>query len=209
MPGSPQTGRNSYAGMVDGPPVTQPSSISVATGTHGRQLEAERPAGRRTAVAALIGVMLGASVLASALVYRHQQQTRALASEGAIDAGEPRLVGLTSGATTTPTMAMATAPTATATVIAEVADAGVVAADPSTTGTTAAGSGTAIGAAATTGANGGKAPGGKAPRPPSGAVTTKVTPPAPPTPPASPPPDCSTPTWFDAQGVKHYKPQCL
>jgi hypothetical protein len=21
--------------------------------------------------------------------------------------------------------------------------------------------------------------------------------------------DCSTPVWFDAQGVKHYKPQCL
>jgi hypothetical protein len=21
--------------------------------------------------------------------------------------------------------------------------------------------------------------------------------------------DCATPVWFDAQGVKHYKPQCL
>ncbi|HSO37014.1 MAG TPA: serine/threonine-protein kinase, partial [Labilithrix sp.] len=61
---------------VDGPPVTQPSSISVAAGTQPRPSEKSTGAGKRTALAAAIGVMLGASVLASALVYRHSRPPR-------------------------------------------------------------------------------------------------------------------------------------
>jgi serine/threonine-protein kinase len=226
MPGGPPTGHPSYPGMVEGPPVTQPSSISVATGTHGRRLEAERPAGRRTAVAALIGVLLGASVLASALVYRHQQQTKALASESADHARDVRLVGSGSAAATTrpvtPTIpSTATAPT-------ESADAGSVATDPSTNGTTAGnGAGTtptgaAGAAAATTGGatptgstataggttTGSKQPGGKGPRPTGAALASKPAS-ALPAAAASTAVDCSTPVWFDAQGVKHYKQQCL
>jgi len=201
--GGPPIGRPSYSLPVEGPPVTQPSSISVATGTHGRpsQYEGERPAGgKRTAIAALVGVMLGASVLASALVYRHSQQNKlkALAAEtnSTTTGGEMGTNPPTSTAPTTTT----TAPLADA----PAADAGVLAATDAATPTTAPTPSTTATATAVAG--------------PKVAVVSPVRPPRPPPPtkPATPPPvvpvagpDCSTPVWFDAQGVKHYKPQCL
>ncbi|MBX3262351.1 MAG: serine/threonine protein kinase [Labilithrix sp.] len=64
----------SYPAPLDGPPVTQPSSISVSTGSMGR---AHGPDSRRGLVVAVIGVMLCASVLASLLVYQSSRRPAA------------------------------------------------------------------------------------------------------------------------------------
>jgi serine/threonine-protein kinase len=63
--------RASHPTPFDGPPVTQPSSISVAS---GNQKPRDTSSARRTVVAALVGTMLGASVLATAVVYRYTQR---------------------------------------------------------------------------------------------------------------------------------------
>ena len=200
LAGGPPVGRPSYSLPVEGPPITNPSSISVATGTHGRQNQYENPTGgRRTAIAALVGVMLGASVLASALVYRHSRQNklRALAAETSAAAAAAAAAD-----TTNPTSSAATT-SAAASTIAEAADAGAATAD---SGLTAAASVTT----APTVRPGFVPPVRPPPRPPGGSTTPK--PPAGPATVVAPPanvPDCSTPVWFDAQGVKHYKPQCL
>jgi serine/threonine-protein kinase len=190
LSGGGPVGRASYFGPIDGPPVTQPSSISVASGTHSRQHE-ERPGGRRTAVAALVGVMLGASVLATALVYRHTQQ------------GKGKTVTTTAESSEVPALPPAVpAASSVATPLIEGADGGVATADPTpvvvqpTTPTTPV------------------AP--VRPRPAPRPQAPPTAPKPPPTPDvktgaaaAAAAADCSTPVWFDAQGVKHYKPQCL
>jgi len=182
-----QSGRPMVPSLIDGPPVTQPSSISVASGAHLRQQESDQRSGRRTAVAAIVGVLLGACVLASAVVYRNVQ-TKAKQRLATAVTADP-IVPPRSATTTT------TAPT-----INEAPDAGSVAATeptatPGTTGTILA------------------------PPPVKPTVTVKPPRPSPPTTIVKPPPattekaqpaaDCATPVWFDAQGVKHYKPQCL
>jgi serine/threonine-protein kinase len=56
------------------------------------------------------------------------------------------------------------------------------------------------------------APSATASAPPSNPTVVVPPKPSPRTPRWSPPkasPDCSAPSWFDAQGVKHYKPECL
>jgi serine/threonine-protein kinase len=179
----PMGQRPMYPSLVDGPPVTQPSSISVASHAQLKPYE-ERRGGNRTAVAAIAGVMLGASVLASALVYRNTQQGKTkLATTPVMGTAEP----------TTPagTAAVVTPPPAAA----EVADAGAVATATIEPALVAPASATPKASATA-----------KPPRPPAGAATTRATDPKPP---ATVSTDCTTPVWFDAQGVKHYKPQCL
>jgi eukaryotic-like serine/threonine-protein kinase len=170
----------------EGPPVTQPSSISVSTGTYGTSA-ADNNASKRTAVAAIIGVLLGVCVLASALVIRYTHQVTA---SPAVPSAEPVAI---------PTAGPSSTPTASATiagpVVAVTGDAGVT-----TTDSTPAGTAT---------------------------IATTVTPIVKPTPTVRPqvkhdpkpaetkpvstndPNDCTTPYWYDAQGVKRYKPQCL
>src|SRR5262249_1737302 len=73
--GLPSTGsfRLPYAPYLEGPPVTQPSSISVSAGSIPAR--ANNEGGSQRAVAfALIGLALGASAFASALVYRYVKQ---------------------------------------------------------------------------------------------------------------------------------------
>jgi serine/threonine protein kinase len=204
MAGGPPVARPSYQAPVDGPPVTQPSSISVASGSHaGRLRDADPSSARRTTIAALVGVMLGASVLASALVYRYTISKPKVIADGSlvVDAGYG---GIAPAITVTPPATVA-APS----VVADVADAGT--ATPSAeAGAVAALNGIATAASATTGSGTVAAVAAKAPskRPPT-AAPVKTQTPVPATPPAAAAPDCTTPVWFDAQGVKHYKPQCL
>jgi serine/threonine-protein kinase len=179
--------RQMYPSLTEGPPVTQPSSISVASGAHLRQHESERRGGRRTAVAAIAGVLLGVSVLASAIVYRNVQSKAKLgpATTASAEMGAPL-------ATAVPVPVVTAPPTG------DTADGGAVAAIDST------GSATPAAAAKAVTTN----------KPPPRPAATGVKPPSAP-PEVKPPPaggntaDCTTPVWFDAQGVKHYKPQCL
>jgi eukaryotic-like serine/threonine-protein kinase len=163
-------GRGSGSVPVDGPPVTQPSSISVSTGTHPRS---PSPIGKRVLIAALIGVMLALSLVASVLVWRRAQRMKAtaVADTTATTAATPDAASIASD-TAPPSTAIATAPEAAdPTPVSAPADAGTIAV-------------------------------------PAKRITRPPTPPvkAPPPPPR---PDCTTPHWFDEQGVKHYKPQCL
>ena len=83
--------------MLDGPPVTQPSSISVSTGSFsGPPMES----GRKTAAAAIIGLLLGAGVLASALVYRQSTRRTPAASDTTL--GDPTAVAQPTTATPPP-----------------------------------------------------------------------------------------------------------
>ena len=192
MANGPPVARPSYHGPVEGPPVTQPSSISVASGSRtGPSQEVESSSGRRTTIAALVGVMLGASVLASALVYRYTTSKSNLVADGSLvlDAGS---TGVAPGISVTPTSSAAGS-----NAVADVADSAAMAAPSGEAGSVAAPSGVATGAVS-----------GKAPikRPPTAAP---VKAPVPAAPHATAAPDCTTPVWFDAQGVKHYKPECL
>ncbi|MDF2694071.1 MAG: serine/threonine protein kinase [Labilithrix sp.] len=178
------TGFQPYPAHVDGPPVTQPSSISVSTGSLGRARDGEASS-RRSLIAALVGVMVGASVLASALVYRQSRRASpdlladpALTAEAA-DAGAPAVTLLP------PTPIQPPASTATV-VETESVDAGVA----HVPGKAAGGSGSG--------------------KPKTGGTSTKPTSSVLPPPPSpSPSDDCTTPYWYDAQGVKHYKEHCL
>jgi serine/threonine protein kinase len=203
MAGGAPVARPSYHGPIDGPPVTQPSSISVASGSHGRLREIENRGSRRTAIAAIVGVMLGASILASALVYRYTVKPKAIADGStALDAGE---VAATPATATVPSP-----PVPGPAAITEAADAAAaVATAASPAPAVAEPSSRTVGAAGTIAS---VAVTAKAPikRPPSAAAPVK--PAAPAAAPVAAPaagPDCTTPVWFDAQGVKHYKPQCL
>ena len=190
----PPVSRSSNPAPLDGPPVTQPSSISVATGTGGRR-DTETN-GRRTLVAAVIGVMLGASVLASALVYRYAHRTTGNAAQAT---GDP------AAATPVPSPPPSTPAQPTTPAIAE-ADAGVV--DPSTAAPQNGGAAGASASAVVTPVATPATPkptvrlGGKV-KPPAASTETKAPEPKPPV------VDCSTPFWYDAAGVKHYKPECL
>ena len=190
LPSQPGTSvaRLSYTGPTDGPPVTQPSSISVATGASGRSNEV-RGGGRRAIVAALVGVLLGASVLGSALFYRHTLKAQAAAdtlstwSSGATNGAAEATTAPTTGVT--PTSAEATT------------DAGSAAASSDAASPLAS----ATGVTPTTP----KLPPPKGKQ--SGGNPSKPLPTA--TAAVAAAPDCTTPYWFDAQGVKHYKPQCF
>ncbi|MDB4934483.1 MAG: serine/threonine protein kinase, partial [Labilithrix sp.] len=181
---------------------TQPSSISVASGTQSRAHD-DAPGGHRTAVAALVGVMLGATVLATALVYRHTQQNKAKAATSATVETSDAPPGSHGVALVTPP----TNGTTTSTPTVDAVDSGV-AADTTPVNN---GSGTPTGAGATQAQPVAATPPKLPPK-----TGPRTQPPAPIKPPAAetklPPSsgaDCTTPVWFDAQGVKHYKPQCL
>jgi eukaryotic-like serine/threonine-protein kinase len=197
LPGGPPVARPPYSGPIEGPPVTQPSSISVTAGTPGFPREQDRPGGRRTLVAAFIGVMLGASVLASALIYREVKQSKkAIAGEAS---ATPTQNGDTATPTTPSTATASTGGTATATT-PEAGDAGMIAADPGPTpvGSTPPAVSTVVaGTVKPIKPNTTRPPPNPTPRPPA------------PPPPVAAPPECATPYWFDAQGVKHYKSQCF
>jgi len=160
---------------VEGPPVTQPSSISVSTASgYGR----DPSTGRKTFVAALVGVMLGASVLASALVWRSQQKKPVETG-----AAEP------ASAQPIPTPSPSPSPSLSAPIVlgtSEVPDTKVEA----------------------------DAGHPKVPTTPTRVTVKQVPTKNTATATAEPPPpkpqdDCSTPFWYDAQGVKRYKAHCL
>ena len=160
-----------YGGPIDGPPVTQPSSISVST--PGSMTRAHDASARRTMLAVLLGVMIGASVLAAALVFRYAKRpTTAVAPPP-----DPTFATEPSGSPSAVTSAPVPSSTATAAPVEEVEaviDAG------------------AVHATATP----------KAPSVTRGTKSgAKSTP--------SAVDDCSTPYWYDAQNVKHYKEHCL
>ncbi|MBS2012311.1 MAG: serine/threonine protein kinase [Deltaproteobacteria bacterium] len=192
--------RSSTPAPLDGPPVTQPSSISVATGPRGRG--DSDAGGKRTLVAAIVGVMLGASVLASALVYRYTQR----APQGERTSTDPSATAVAAGhgsATTPPPPLTSTATTLTTPLPTE-ADAGA-------TETVAAATASASSTAAPTApaSTKGGAKGGTGTKNVKGTATATTTA-APPEPkPADPKPDCQIPFWYDATGVKHYRPECL
>jgi len=161
MTAGPPVARISYHGPVDGPPVTQPSSISVASGTYGRPRDTDRPDGRRTAVAAIAGVLIGVTVLGSALVYRYKlAKPRALAG-AATTATSGDALGAPGVATSTASSVVTPAPVANA----EAADAGAGA----TTSPSGEGASNAAGGEAKTGA--GTGTGGK-----EGSVATTKSP---------------------------------
>ncbi len=168
-----------YAPHVEGPTVTQPSSISVSSVSSGDA------AARKTAYAAAVGVVLGASVLSLAVLYKRSvdHQTSAATPAASFDAGARDETGASSpppplpGETLTATAGLASAPTEPEAAFTETAPTSAVppvapASTPST-------------------------------RPPLRPAGTNNRPPAPPK------ADCQPPYWFDAQGVKHYKEQCL
>ncbi len=186
-----QLPRNMYPSLVDGPPVTQPSSISVASGSQLKQHDGGRRGGNRTAVAAIAGVLLGASVLASAVVYR-SMQGKAKVSSSTPATGDPSGAASLGTATATATVALATP--------SEGSDAGLAAADPASSSTAPVAPVASVAP---------KASATSKPRPQSVGATGRPTATADVKPPPTVSADCTTPVWFDAQGVKHYKPQCL
>ena len=185
--------RQMYPSVTEGPPVTQPSSISVASGSHFRQ-PASDGRGGRTAVAAIAGVLLGTCVLASAIMYRNVQSKAKLATT---------VTEVGSAAATTAGAPVVTVPTGAS----ETADAGLVTGAATGAATATPEPTTATTAPAATP----KSTPTNRPSSRPGTATGVVKPPTPPEPkpPAGAASDCTTPVWFDAQGVKHYKPQCL
>jgi hypothetical protein len=124
--------------------------------------------------------MNGARVLAGALVFRHHQQSSAAAAAAPF---EPTIPVETSGSAASVTSAPVPSVTVTAAPVIEadtVVDAGPVHV-PTVTKVTSTGT--------------------KSNR--SSPRSTAVVPTAPPV------DDCSTPYWYDAQNVKHYKEHCL
>ncbi len=168
---------------LEGPPVTQPSSISVSTGSVGRP-PASDGSNKRTAIAALVGVMLGGSVLATALVYQHMRKPTVAETPptGFVEASSgPTVTTITPPSTATPVESPPTTPPTTI----------LIGDDP------AQDAGAAVVAHTT--------PGPKGPGP-----RVKPAPTPKPSEPAKPPAeDCTTPFWFDSAGVKHYKQACL
>ncbi len=161
----------------ESPPVTQPSSISVATGTQGQQTA--QGSSKRAAVAAMTGILLGLGVLAGlSFVWKNAASKRAAArvTPEPAPSAEPA-----QSATAAPTVAVAE--TAASPLPPPTASAMATVSPPIDAG----------------------APRIVTPaRRSAPAATTK-----PPPPPPAPENDCATPYWYDAQGVKHYKPQCL
>jgi serine/threonine-protein kinase len=184
MTGSTPFGRATYP--MEGPPVTQPSSISVASGMSG--LPNDPRGGQRTALAAIGGALLGVLILAGGVAYKMSLK-REVPVPGAPSTLATEPVPSTSAATSA-----ATAP--------PIDSQGALAAAPDA-GATANSAGVSTA---------GKPP-SKPPRvPPTAAATAKptsATTAQPVAPPLTPSADCTPPFWFDAAGTKHYKSQCL
>ncbi|AKU97307.1 serine/threonine protein kinase [Labilithrix luteola] len=187
--------RTSSPLFIDGPPVTQPSSISVATGTHGAVVAPPKSGGKRLVLVAFALIVLTAGAFGTSVVYK-----RTLAREAApVDPHPTAVVSATPGPDMT---GVATSTSASS---------------EKPSGTSA--SATAASNNHVTDRNGPpstKSSGGTKPRQNGGAgggtkaaPSASATPTIPPPPPPPPAEDCSNPTWYDAQGVKHYKEQCL
>jgi hypothetical protein len=182
---------------IDGPPVTQPSSISVATGTHGRAVAPPKSSAKRTVgLIALLLILVGGS-LTGMFFYRRSVLSRVTASPS-------------------PPMHAATAKIEGD----RVEPTGKPSAETTVGDANDAGSAISIIAVGTESRTQPKLPPQGRGRPgaqkanPAPSTITQPTPPAttPPSPPPTPTPhndECSTPYWFDAQGVKHYKEQCF
>jgi len=165
---------------LEGPRVTQPSSISVSTpGSLGRQPESS---GRWAALVAVVSVVAGVSVLAAALVFRHHTKASAAAAEAAF--AEP-----TAPAESSPPSVASSAASVTS---AAVPSPPPIVGGPVVEDESAVDAGALV--RATAKAGGGSRKG----------TTKSVSAPA-----AAPPDDCSTPYWYDAQNVKRYKAHCL
>ncbi len=152
----------------EGPPVTQPSSISVATGAQGQPYGAQPPSSR-VPIAAALGILLGLSVLGGAFAWKTTHEPPPASAPAA---AEP------SDVAPQPPAPLATNATAPVVVVVEDASA------PATPAVAAV-----IDAAA--------------PKPAAPVRRPAATKPAPAA------DDCATPYWYDAQGVKRYKPACL
>jgi hypothetical protein len=180
-----------YPMAVEGPPVTQPSSISVTSQSQAGQ---EKNNGTRNAIAAMIGVFIGATVLGGALWWNHRQST--------LGAGDEAAGG-------GPTGSASSQPAPSFTVASEQS------AHPAPTNSSPViNLGTVDIGEETRDAG---APSKPTPVKPSGGTKNGgVKPFTPPSPAPAPAPspkgadaECATPYWYDAAGVKHYKPQCL
>ena len=168
---------NRYPMAIDGPPVTQPSSISVSSHS---QIAQEKNNGTRNAIAAMIGVFIGATVLGGALWWNHRQASQPLDDQTPAPTFSnvpPPPVPQTSA-----DRPVAPPPSSSVVLELEAPDAG--------------------GKSITT-----------KPVIVNNKPTGPVKPYVPPAPAPAPAPnnnaDCATPYWYDAAGVKHYKPQCL
>ncbi|MDB4943080.1 MAG: serine/threonine protein kinase [Labilithrix sp.] len=160
--------------LVDGPPVTQPSSISVASGHHPRAPEAaDSGTARRVAFAVFAAVMAGVMVVGMAVVWKRSHDARPLAGV------EPQ----TGAAETTAAAGSTPAGGPGAGAAAEPAVDAAAAAVPVAAGTGTDGARDEVDASV---------------------AKKKVVVPKP-----AGGGECANPSWFDAQGVKHYKPQCL
>ena len=154
----------------EGPPVTQPSSISVAS-AHMRSRPPENPTPKRVALAAFVALLLSAAVITTAVMLRKgrtEQPTAAVdkpIADDLVDSGiaatSSSVATSTSGAPSDPVVPPPTPPT------------------PSQSSTASA------------------------------KPSKRPTPITAPRPTAAPAPAAADCYWFDAQGVKHYKQQCL
>jgi serine/threonine-protein kinase len=175
---APSSSSSRYVATMDGPPVTQPSSISVSTATP------RDPGGSRRALAAFIGVLVGVLLLAGGVVgVKYLRQPTAA---GVVD----------------PALSAAAPGTASGSVASDTPDAAVGQADPPPTQPPVEPTSKPT---ATATAVSQKPPAGKPPKQQQVIPKTIQTV-------TQPPPsgdDCNPPYWYDAQGVKHYKPNCL
>jgi serine/threonine protein kinase len=183
--------RPSYVATAEGPPVTQPSSISVSSAHH-------EDTGRKTAAAVAAGALIGLVLVGTAVAWKYVpalHHARSAATSASV-AHDPN-TSASATATASATAAATTVATAASATLAEpnvAEDAGPAEATATSSATAPAESASAVASAA------------KGPRPVHHASTT--TKPAPSSSEA-PAPDCTTPYWFDADGVKHYKPECV
>jgi serine/threonine protein kinase len=182
--------RPSYVAAVEGPPVTQPSSISVSS-AHREET------GRRTAAAAAVGTLIGLVLVSTAVAWKYVPALHhgKSAATSASVAHDPTANASASANANASASANANA-SATSAEPNEAADAGraETVPTPSSSATPPAESASAVVSTA------------KGPRPVHhAAATTKPAPSAS----DAPAPDCTTPYWFGADGVKHYKPECV
>jgi len=179
------------------PPVTQPSSISVATGRHSDLPATERRSHLGLMIAGA-GALAVAMIVAAVIV--RQGRTAAASPESTASDSIP-------AATTPPVASTLGGPGAIVAPTAAATSSGAPTATANAT-TTATAAVTATAATSPTAAATAKPPIGR----PTATVkaTGQPTATAAPPPPATAPADgCNPPFYFDAQGVKRYKPQCL
>ncbi|MBX3228986.1 MAG: serine/threonine protein kinase [Labilithrix sp.] len=175
-----------YPVAVEGPPVTNPSSISVSSGSPLPAYESSH--GTRNAIAAIVGVLIGATFLGSALIYRARRVA-------AVDEPPPAVAAAVPSSTAEPPPEIEPVPVPEP---PEPAPTATVAPTPT------------IEIELTT-PDAGRVTRPVAPAPAPG-PRKNPTPPAP-QPPPQPPKNgqegCDPPFWYDNQGVKHYKPHCF